>query len=262
VKARRGRASRGERGRPARLTERDIVGAAFDAASRDEFRRHVLEELTAAIGCDAAYILNPEEPVDGRAVLGLPPGKVEEVRRDNLRLIPHDLFGPMFAVIAREGAAVDVDVLGERRRRQMPLHDEYLVPFGIRASLCAVLVEPSTKRQRPLTLMRTGRTPFSKSAVAALGRLAPVIALGDAAFGAAPARAAAAACAIVPANVEMTLTERQREICAHVQAGLTNAEIARACGISLHTVRNHLVTLFRQFDALSRTELAMRLPRL
>jgi DNA-binding NarL/FixJ family response regulator len=57
---------------------------------------------------------------------------------------------------------------------------------------------------------------------------------------------------------EVTLTARQREVIEHVARGRSNKEIARAMGISVPTVKNHLHNIFdklqvhRRADALSR----------
>ena len=52
------------------------------------------------------------------------------------------------------------------------------------------------------------------------------------------------------------LTARQRAVAELVTRGLTNAEIARLLGISSHTVKKHLGSLFARFDVSNRTELA------
>ena len=49
------------------------------------------------------------------------------------------------------------------------------------------------------------------------------------------------------------LTERQREILQRVQNGCSNKEIARQLGISEGTVKQHLVTIFRQLKVRNRT---------
>lgn len=56
-----------------------------------------------------------------------------------------------------------------------------------------------------------------------------------------------------PARIE--LTTRQQQILELVSNGLTNAEVARLCGLSKFTVRNHLSRMFELFGATNRTEL-------
>lgn len=50
------------------------------------------------------------------------------------------------------------------------------------------------------------------------------------------------------------LTPRELEVLAAIGAGLANKEIARQLGISLHTVKFHIESLFRKLGARSRAE--------
>ena len=61
--------------------------------------------------------------------------------------------------------------------------------------------------------------------------------------------------ATVPALGE--LTSREREIANDVAEGLANKHIARRRGISVHTVENHLRSIFRKTGVDSRTKLAL-----
>jgi DNA-binding NarL/FixJ family response regulator len=53
------------------------------------------------------------------------------------------------------------------------------------------------------------------------------------------------------------LTHREREIAADVAEGLANKHIARRRGVSVHTVENHLRSIFRKTGVDSRTKLAL-----
>ena len=53
------------------------------------------------------------------------------------------------------------------------------------------------------------------------------------------------------------LTSREREITADVAEGLANKHIARRRGVSVHTVENHLRSIFRKTGVDSRTKLAL-----
>jgi DNA-binding NarL/FixJ family response regulator len=53
------------------------------------------------------------------------------------------------------------------------------------------------------------------------------------------------------------LTRREREIAADVAEGLANKHIARRRGVSVHTVENHLRSIFRKTGVDSRTKLAL-----
>jgi two-component system, NarL family, nitrate/nitrite response regulator NarL len=53
------------------------------------------------------------------------------------------------------------------------------------------------------------------------------------------------------------LTRREREIATDVAEGLANKDIARRRRISVHTVENHLRSIFRKAGVDSRTKLAL-----
>lgn len=53
-----------------------------------------------------------------------------------------------------------------------------------------------------------------------------------------------------------TLTARERDITHHIARGRTNREVADALGISTHTVRNTLSTIFIKTGAPNRVVLA------
>jgi DNA-binding CsgD family transcriptional regulator len=59
----------------------------------------------------------------------------------------------------------------------------------------------------------------------------------------------------MPAFAE--LTRREREIAGDVVDGLANKQIARRRGVSVHTVENHLGSVFRKTGVDSRTKLAV-----
>jgi DNA-binding CsgD family transcriptional regulator len=54
------------------------------------------------------------------------------------------------------------------------------------------------------------------------------------------------------------LTRREHDVLALVADGLSNREIARALGISEHTVKFHLAAIFGKLGASSRTEAVQR----
>ena len=54
------------------------------------------------------------------------------------------------------------------------------------------------------------------------------------------------------------LTEREREILAHVAQGWSNQEIATALVVSLKTVRNHVSNIFSKLQVVDRTQAILR----
>ncbi|MDE2052513.1 MAG: response regulator transcription factor, partial [Gammaproteobacteria bacterium] len=56
------------------------------------------------------------------------------------------------------------------------------------------------------------------------------------------------------AEARMLLTPREAQILDAIADGLTNKAIARRLGISLHTVKFHVESVFRKLGASTRTE--------
>lgn len=50
------------------------------------------------------------------------------------------------------------------------------------------------------------------------------------------------------------LTDAERCVAVQVAQGRSTKEIALGCGISLHTARNHLASIYRKIGVSSRTE--------
>lgn len=55
------------------------------------------------------------------------------------------------------------------------------------------------------------------------------------------------------------LTENERKVTNLVKEGMTNQQIARACGLSLSTVKKYVSSLLSKFDCPSRTSLTVKL---
>jgi len=68
--------------------------------------------------------------------------------------------------------------------------------------------------------------------------------------------------AVDEAEQRILLTPRETEVLRSVSEGMANKEIARALGISLHTVKFHLESLMHKLGASSRTEAVTRAMRL
>jgi DNA-binding CsgD family transcriptional regulator len=60
--------------------------------------------------------------------------------------------------------------------------------------------------------------------------------------------------AAVEAEARMLLTPREAQVLDAIADGLTNKAIARRLGISLHTVKFHLESVFRKLEVRTRTE--------
>lgn len=64
---------------------------------------------------------------------------------------------------------------------------------------------------------------------------------------------------LAPPSLPPELTAAEREVCALILAGYSNAEIARARTSAVRTVANQIASIFRKLDVASRAELTARL---
>lgn len=55
----------------------------------------------------------------------------------------------------------------------------------------------------------------------------------------------------------VSLSSREREVLGMASIGLTNAEIGRRLGITVHAVKFHLASVYRKLGVGNRTEAAM-----
>jgi two-component system, NarL family, response regulator DegU len=58
------------------------------------------------------------------------------------------------------------------------------------------------------------------------------------------------------ASLGSPLSPRETDVLRMASRGLTNAEIARRTGITVHTVKFHLAAVYRKLGAANRTEAA------
>jgi DNA-binding CsgD family transcriptional regulator len=140
---------------------------------------------------------------------------------------------------------------------QQPIFQRFHAPLGVTSFVVAQLTTPDGTHPRHLWFGRAGGPRYTERDEEPLMNVVRTIALADSSL-----RPRAEALPDAPAfcgPFRSGLTARQEEICIYLVHGYTNPEIAKTCGISCHTVRNHLVRLFAKFDVSNRTELATRL---
>ena len=128
-----------------------------------------------------------------------------------------------------------------------PAYETFWGPMGIHHVLLARIAPSDTECfvlgfHRPVSEHR-----FSDTDVARLAGLLPLLGSTLSRLRECPA--------VVPMFAPLTL--REREIAADVAEGLANKHIARRRGVSVHTVENHLRSIFRKTGVDSRTKLAL-----
>jgi DNA-binding CsgD family transcriptional regulator len=135
-------------------------------------------------------------------------------------------------------------------------YETFWGPLGIHHVLFARLAHSDTESFVFGFHRAAGGRRFSSAEVARLGSSLALLGLALSRVRLAeeteqlPGHAAA-----VPAFTGLTL--REREIAGDVAEGLANKHIARRRGISVHTVENHLRSIFRKTGLDSRTKLAL-----
>jgi len=55
-----------------------------------------------------------------------------------------------------------------------------------------------------------------------------------------------------------SLSEREREVLENARLGMTNVEIATRLGVTVHTVKFHLASVYRKLGAANRTDAVVR----
>ena len=152
---------------------------------------------------------------------------------------------------ALAGAAVDAEVLGERRVRSTRYFSEIVRPHGGRETLCAV----PTWGAVPVGCLWLGRCGprgrFRRGDIAAVDALLPAIAMASVAIRQKDVRPAA----------PTALSAREREIVDLLRLGLRSREIGGALGTSPNTVRNQIWRLMARLGVGTRAELIARWAR-
>lgn len=237
---------------------RALLEVATSAASQQEFRREALRWIDHHVGFDSA-LLGEAKPVgdaDGPEIVGFDAAFLARFAAAPARYAPA-LAGIMSASMEVAAPVRDVDVYSSSQRARMPFYNEVIGPKGSRVMLVATLVIAGTPRGS-LQISRNARgTTFRDRELAIVRTIQPILALGDGLHRPHAVSAATVAPAAPRAPVDdlPRLSPRERDVLEYLSLGLTNAEIALACGTSINTVRNQVASLLRKVGAASRTEL-------
>jgi DNA-binding CsgD family transcriptional regulator len=152
---------------------------------------------------------------------------------------------PLRLHAAKHGNVVsERDVFTQSALAKKAFHRELVLPERGTESVVAYL--PWRGRTTAAVMLGSRRQRFSSASRAALARLVPALALVAAAT---PPRRQ-------PHSSPARLTRREQEVLAYVEAGLSNAQIARCLGTSTNTVRNQVSSILEKFELESRVQLA------
>ena len=223
-----------------------IVALAQASPTKIDFERALLEDLIDHIGADVgAFRVGGAGAPTSRGFLPAVVGG------DGDPWLRHALeFGPVLAVAAQAGSAVDVAVLGESRVRSTRYFSEIVRPHGGRETLCAVPIW----RGRPAGCFLLGRCrprgQFRSVDLRRIEVLLPAIAVASTTFTRPDRR---------PTHAD--LSARESEIVDLLTLGFRSREIALALGTSANTVRNQVSRLMARLCVGTRAELIATLDR-
>jgi DNA-binding CsgD family transcriptional regulator len=146
-----------------------------------------------------------------------------------------------------EGVGVDVEFFGNRRLERLSYYQELMRPHRGRSTMIGDLVCGGTSVGK--VLLGRCSTGFNDRERDGLKGLLPALSVCELAL--APFRERA------PAGRDLalaSLTPREREVVSYLELGLTNAQIALACGSAPRTVRNQLSSVFAKLGVATRAE--------
>lgn len=236
----------------AALRER-LDACAFEARSLPAYRAEVLAILGEVIAFDAAifHALSPRVPIETGALVGIDLALIARtrVRWDDLAVE----LGALRERANRERVATDrmVFAVGSRSRQRFEAH--FVRAFGM-PSVCVAHLFVRGAVRAAIVLLSRKRAGFSKASVELLRWLVPAISVADALHERLDGARVAIADVTLACRDER-LTERQRTIVELIATGQSNADIARALGISANTARNHIARIFARIGASNRAEL-------
>jgi len=217
--------------------------------SRRRWRGEVMALLDREVGYSDSmfHLMDPSLPLDRGTFVTEVPRDLISRALTNWRTRYNPELAPLWMVAAqRGGVVVDTDVLGPHRRDRIRFYGEIGCHMGIDHFMWCHL-DVHGENVSTVVLARRG-SGFGERDQQVLRELRDVLAISEACYRATPR--------VLDGEVQARLTPRELEIVDLVVRGLTNPEIATALALSLHTVRNHLNTIFRKLEVSTRAELA------
>lgn len=229
------------------LAGEDIVERAHDASSSSEVYQGLIAQLREAFDGDvamlhvaAAYPVTAGGPV---ASLGF---DVERMQAQAHRWLTYvDELEPLRKEATQTRQVVsDRDVFSSWGLVDKAYYRELTLPEGGLESIVAYLDWRGCSTAA--VMLGSRRRHFSRAARNALSELGKTLSLVIAA---------------APSDHQLyppggVLTAREQEVVGFVEAGLSNADIAKCLGSSVNTVRNQVASILRKLELGSRVELA------
>lgn len=227
-----------------------LLDVATMATSREEFRREALRWVDRNVGFDTALLgrADPGAP-EPPTIVGFDASFFARFQEGADRYAP-SLVQLITASAATAAPVRDVDVFSQSDRAHAPFYNEIIGPKGSRVMVVGAMVLANSP-PGSLQISRTSRgAAFSDRELAIIRGAQPILALGDGLH-----RSVTLPPPVAPHLDPPSLSPRELDVLEYVSLGLTNADIALACGTAKNTVRNQVASLLRKVGASSRAEL-------
>jgi len=228
-----------------------VAEMALGARSLVEFENQWLGRVCAQLGFETACSVRSGE--DGRVLAVTSVGYDERVLFERFPRYMEELSEQELARFSTGAPALDTDVVTPARRERLTVYRELLGPAGV-----ACFVTSVWRSRWGVFGYHFGRTtlsrPFIDSDRRALSKLSSIVKVGQALL-VSDERINAALSQSNWWVSEWRLSPREVETVQLVMRGLRNQEIAALLRVSAHTIRNHLVNVFRKAAVSNRAEL-------
>jgi DNA-binding CsgD family transcriptional regulator len=226
----------------------EMAAIAAEAADATSYETELLRVIDRVVGSDV--LLFKRNGVPGPVVVGIDAQALREGERQLLDC-RDEADDVIRAAGRRGGVAVDLDVFGVRGLERKQYYQVLMRPVGGKCT-AMLPVEWQGHGLSVLALGRTGRS-FGAREVERLQQLVPTLRLCEA-LQEARARMTRSLARAGGAPMVPALTRAERDVLSYLHLGYTNADIARARGSRLRTVRNQLSSAYAKLGVGSRAE--------
>ena len=232
-----------------------MAAIASEARDRVSYETELFRCIERMVGFDVAFF--KRNRALGSVVRGPNPEWLER-QLPQLFNCSDEALEVIEVALRGSGVAVDLDVLGRRRLERKRYYQVLMKPLrGTSSALLPVASRGECISTLVLGLVGRGHRPRE---VEAMQRFAPTLRLCEALW---QARFQAPS---LPAGSRLgtaaSLTASEREVLSYLRLGYTNADIARARGNALRTVRNQLSSAYAKLGVASRAEAVAALSEL
>jgi len=245
---------------PPEATVSRLLPLLYTLSSLDRFPQHLSEVVLKAVGGDKCDYTSVDRANGDFRVLVCPEPpalhRLEEARGAVMR--EHPAMAHFLRTSSWEARAIS-DFTTAAQYHRLALYGEFFQPLGVEDQLTVPLTPPNAQQAAAVSVDRSSRS-FTDDDRRVLAMLQPHIvrahhnalryseALQRGSQGATDGRLA-------------RLSDRQHEILSCLAAGLSNAEIAVALGISAGTVRKHVENVLSTLEVHNRTAAAVLFAR-